>query len=417
MTVFFRPERQRWVYEFVAGGRRYRGNCVDPVTGQPVTSKRRAVEVEAELKARVRRSPATLQRLASPAAFTLAQALSLHISAQAGRDSRHRENLRQHVRELVAFFGEAAPVLAIDHVAIEKYRAFCIGQPLRVWVGGSVKERDREDPRYWRVVEGKTRTAATANRYLATLGAALRAAHKVRDPATGEPVLPFPPTVQQFDEAKRLPTPMPAAEFEKRRKAAPPWTRDAIDLSRLFGMRKGEVLAATVDHVDHERRCLRFRGEETKSGRDELMHGGDAGWALLERLMRQAKERGARHLVTWPGAKGKAAVMRGEPAPKGTKWEPVKSIRRAWRTTAKGERGHRFHDLRASYITELATVASAAVVQEAARHADPSTTRRYIGGMGGAITSAIDAARRRGLGGDTPPHSGAKGPVSRKRAR
>ena len=55
MTVSKRGDRGgRWVYDFWANGVRYRGYCDDPDTGQPATSKKAALELEALIRRRVR---------------------------------------------------------------------------------------------------------------------------------------------------------------------------------------------------------------------------------------------------------------------------------------------------------------------------------------------------------------------------
>jgi hypothetical protein len=41
--------------------------------------------------------------------------------------------------------------------------------------------------------------------------------------------------------------------------------------------------------LDHQERCLRFLGSETKSGRDEPLDGGKEGWKLLQHLETQAR--------------------------------------------------------------------------------------------------------------------------------
>jgi integrase len=174
---------------------------------------------------------------------------------------------------------------------------------------------------------------------------------------------------------------------------APPWTAEAAELSRVFGLRRGEALWVERRHIDREEGGLFFSGEETKSGRDERVFGGEAGMTLLERLRLQAVERGQKHLVTWPGPKHWRAMLRGEEIPRAA-WRPLKSVRRSWRTTIKtGEidQPHRFHDVRARYVTEVAKV-QAAATQDAARHADPATTALYVKLAAGEVRTAVEKA-------------------------
>jgi hypothetical protein len=89
-------------------------------------------------------------------------------------------------------------------------------------------------------------------------------------------------------------------------------------------------------------------------------------------------------------------MLRGEEVPRES-WRPLKSVRRSWRTTIKtGEidQPHRFHDVRARYVTEVAKVQTAAT-QDAARHADPATTALYVKLAAGEVRAAVTEALAR----------------------
>lgn len=89
-------------------------------------------------------------------------------------------------------------------------------------------------------------------------------------------------------------------------------------------------------------------------------------------------------------------MLRGEPIPR-EDWRPLKGIRRSWKTTIKTagiERPHRFHDVRARYVTEVAKVQKAAA-QDAARHQDPATTAMYIKLADMEIRDAVAQANAR----------------------
>ena len=100
-----------------------------------------------------------------------------------------------------------------------------------------------------------------------------------------------------------------------RLETAPSWTRDAAELSRL---RHGEAFWVGPRHVYRETYvgedsrpievvALRFGPNETKSRNEEIAYGGESGAELLERLLRQARERGVERLATWhPGHLAKA---------------------------------------------------------------------------------------------------------------
>jgi len=89
-------------------------------------------------------------------------------------------------------------------------------------------------------------------------------------------------------------------------------------------------------------------------------------------------------------------MLRGDEIPREA-WRPLKSVRRSWRTTIRTgeiEQPHRFHDVRARYVTEIAKV-QAAATQDAARHADPATTALYIKLAVGEVRAAVAEAMER----------------------
>lgn len=394
MTVFKNRQRKgEWRYDFRLGGRRYFGPCVDARTGKPARNEQEALEHEALARSNARAGVTASRSISRPGSFTFGQALDLHLEAQVGASKLHVQNLQLYGRELLAFFGVDTPVIAIPQERVDEYRRFAAQAPVMVWRGG---------PRKLAKAPGKTvkvprsRSAASVNHRLNCLRATFRQAHRVKDPVTGLPMLPFPPEVKPVPAPKRRPAPMPDDELHGRLAKAPPWAVDALELARYFGLRRTEALTVTVDHIDRDERALRFDGDETKSRRDEFARPVPGGWEVLQRLARQARARGVTNLVTWPGRAHWKAVLRGE-RPKGLQWVPLKSIRRSWRTTikaAKVKRAHRAHDVRARYITEIAKVASSALTQEAARHADPATTALYTAIAGAEVARALEAVPR-----------------------
>jgi hypothetical protein len=190
---------------------------------------------------------------------------------------------------------------------------------VKIWRGGTRRDRDRADPQWWKDT-GATRSASSANHYLDCLRASLGAAHDTRDRITGNPMLPFPPKVKAFHAPERLPTPMPDGELEAREAVARPWTRDAAELACLFGLRHAEATAVKTTHVRTEIRdgdpyhFLFFKGEEVKGGNDQVMHGGWAGSDLLERPPRPGPGRRPAEpdLLAWPALDQAHGSYRGE---------------------------------------------------------------------------------------------------------
>lgn len=398
MTVFKNRKRgDRWTYDFQLGGQRYQGYCVDPATNAEAKNRREAAEIESMLRRSARQSYTLTRKGVRPGIYTLAMAAALHLQRKVGTDSVHMANHKLYVAEILSFFGPATAIADIAAPEVEAFRQRAATQKLRVWIGGPdpKKRLDRGDERWWRTTK-RTRSARTTNSYLMCLAALFMIAYNTRNPTTRERELPFPLKVTLLKTAKREPRPMPDGEFDARQAVAPPWTAEAAELSRVFGLRRGEALWVERRHIDREEGGLFFSGEETKSGRDERVFGGDAGMVLLERLRLQAIQRGQTHLVTWPGPTHWRAMLREEEIPRAA-WRPLKSVRRSWRTTIKtGEidQPHRFHDVRARYVTEVAKV-QAAATQDAARHADPATTALYIKLAAGEVRIAVAEALTR----------------------
>jgi integrase len=162
-------------------------------------------------------------------------------------------------RSLQPNLGGDTPVVQITKVEVEHYRSHLATQTVKVWQGGK-NNPDLTRTDLWRDT-GRPRTARTNTYYLKRLRYVLTGAHETRDPLTGVSALPFPPKVKLFPESKRVPRPMPDAEFVHRHAEAKAWTRDAMDLARKFGLRRREALMVTLDHIDHERRELFFSAE------------------------------------------------------------------------------------------------------------------------------------------------------------
>ncbi len=394
MTVFRNRHRgRRWAYNFRVGGKRYQGYCVDPATGEEARTRAQAEECETLLRRTLKREKAMARLNVRPGSYTLAQALDQHI-AQDGRTPEHVANLELYAREILDFLGVDRLVAEVDQAAADAYRKHAANAKAVVWKAGPRKRVDMTAAEIAKALKttARKRSVASANHYLKCFRAALNVAHRTKDPVTGMPMLPFPPTVKPLPAPKRRPKPMPDAEFFARLDVAPPWVKDAAELARHFGLRRSEALRLERRHIDRENRALRFPAGENKSGQDESAPPIGGGWEILLRLEAQAKARGVSHLVTWPGPKHMADFLAGEEVPRNA-WVSLKTLGRSWRRTALKaaiEAPHRLHDVRARYITEVARVAPG-MAQDAARHADPVTTRGYIGFGASEVAKAVAA--------------------------
>jgi integrase len=394
MTVFQNRQRDgEWRYDFRFGGRRFHGPCIDPVTSKPAASKRQALEHEALARAKARIGERVGRSVSRPGTFTFGQAIMLHIRHQVGSSKAHVANLEMYGRELLAFFGDGLPIGDITQARVDEYRRQAANATVSVWRGGP-RARAKAPTKTGKL--DRVRSPASVNHRLNCLRAALAQAHRIKDPITGEPMLPFPPVVTPVPAPKRQPAPMPDAELFARLEMAPSCVRDVAELARYFGLRRAEALAVTINHIDRDQRAIRLDGSTTKSGRDEFARPVPGGWEVLMRLARQARGRGQTRLVTWPGPAHVVDYLAGRKVPSDA-WRPLKSIRRAWQATGSKaliDHPHRLHDARARYITEVAKVTSSAMTQEAARHRDAATTARYTAIAGAELARALEAVPR-----------------------
>lgn len=393
MTVFQNKQRNgEWRYDFRLMKRRYHGPCVMPSTGAPAASKREAMDAEAAVRSAVRANGNAARSAARPGVYTFGQAVLARVRRQVGISDLHLANLKLYGRELLAHFGADTPIAEIPQSEVDAYRTMAAVQPVMVWRGGPNK---REPDSTKLGTADRARSPASLNHRLDFLRSVFTQAHRTRDTVTRKPMLEHPPHVEPVPQPKRQPRPMPDGELYARLEEAPPWVRETGELVRHFGLRRAEALQVELAHIDRGQRGLRFSGNTSKSGRDEFAMPLPGGWEILMRLEKQARRRGQTRLITWPGPSHMADFLAGRPVPNGC-WCPLKSIRRAWRTTVASadiDQPHRLHDVRARYITEVAKV-NRGVAKDAARHADAATTERYIAVAASEVAAVLKGVPR-----------------------
>ncbi len=405
MTVYKRKDRDgAWEYEFVRRGRRHRAFCLNS-DGTLARTKTEAKAAEAIAKADAIKGQQAVRSIVRAGDFTLsmAQAKLVQRVIDRRRKKTHLDNITLWGDEALLFFGPDTAFQDLTQKRLEEYAAHLGRQTVRRWRGGRRRPTagERGDAKQW-VDTGRPLSKRQVNNYLRHFQRLLSVAAKVRDPVTRLPVLAQDPPLEIELERmpRRRPRPMPDIELAARLAELPPWTRDVVELSRLFGLRAGECLRLEVRHIDDDARGLFFRGEEAKSGHDEPVFGGAAGWQLLQRLKRQAIARGTTFLVTIPVAPRHVQLAaQGKALPADAGWRPLRTLGNAWRRSAERARigdkpidgAHRFHDVRARYITEVAKVDKAAA-RGAARHRHSVTTDLYIGVADDEISRAVATA-------------------------
>lgn len=392
MSVFKDKRRNgRWSYDFWIAGKRHQGYCADE-KGVPAATRREALDCEAGVRSAARTNATAHPRNLDPGTFTLNQACLIYLARKADTEPSNYQNHIRYVREIRAFLDGRRAMSEISADDIERYRQHCATQPLKVWIGGQKKKDDPRAERYWKDTS-RRRSKRQINNYLKCLRGLFAVAAKAIDKTTGMPAVREISEVKLHKVPKRLPRPISDTELDARLAQAPQWTREAAELSRLFGLRRGEALMLERRHVDQEIQGVRFAPNETKSGNEELAYGGNSGWELLLQLDQQARERGQSYLVAWPGKKFFRQHLAGKPVPDNC-WQPLRSIRRSWTGSARRagiEAPHRFHDVRARYITEVAKVLPAAA-QDAARHQDAATTAMYVKLATNEVRDAVSRA-------------------------
>ena len=379
MTIFRNKQRGgTWRYDFVMAGARYHGPCLD-ADGNPVKTKTAAQAIEDAARVGARQKRALERSGVKSGSYTLSQACALYLARKEGNSASDFDNHKLYVAEIKAFFHGTKPMKDFTAEDVERYRKFAAAKTKRVWVGAAKgRATALPDDHYWKDT-GRRRAPRQVNNYLKCLRGLLKIAEKVRDPITRQPILDEAPEVKLHRVPKRMPRPIGDDELQARLDEMPQWGQEALELSRLFGLRHGEAFIVELRHIYPDTGGLRFNAGETKSDHDELVHGGEAGSQLLLRLAAQARARGQQRLVTWPGRKHFRKFMVGKDIPSNV-WQPLKSVRKSWVAAARRagvEHPHRFHDVRARFVTEVARV-QAAATQDAARHQDPATTALYI---------------------------------------
>lgn len=372
MTVFFNKARKRWQYEFQLAGVRQSRFCFDP-DGNPVTSRRAALDAEAEAKRQARMGP----KLPSAAALTLAQVIN--DLSEGWVLTPEWPNKKRVAADVLAFFKPETAIRDISAALVQDFIVDQLKKPIMIWTGGANRKKDGPDAdRFWKPhPKGKQRTNATVNRALPLLRAVFQRAYDTRDPITRERAIEEIPTFKDLSEPKRKARPVPDDVMADACTTLPAHVTEAMVATLYFGFRKTEAFRLQIHHADFLAGGIRLLEHEVKNAEDAFMPGSRHAMQFLAMLVDQAKARGTTYLFTWrrtykdPAQQAAAA------------WMPIKSPKRAWNTVMKriqkkyGKRW-RWHDVRAAFITQVALTAGPIPAQKLARHADFSTTQGYI---------------------------------------
>lgn len=407
MVVYLRKASKRWAYNFMVGGKRHSRLCVDPDTREPARNRTEAERLEDLARAvAIRRLRAGAAGNAAAAAapgatvYTLAQAVAAYsVRAQQMRDWR---KISGRMDELLNHFGHATPVTAIGTAQVEAYQAWALTQPVRRWRGGpssieQLKQKPHGAKRATFRAMAHRRTGQTVNRYLSTLSAILRGAHRLRD-VHGRRLLPELPDMPWLPEAPAAARPLGDELLGKVLRAAAEHVRHAVALAALAGTRLQEALRLEIRDYDPRARVLLLPGSRQKSNRPDPINLSPRAAALVEWLIERARAAHQVRLILYAKPLKRPKGLPKD-APQPTRLVPITSLRRAWLTAleAAGAPRHRFHDLRADFADGLALdpQVSVRLAQQIMRHATPTTTQRYLGKYDLARRQAVDRLDQR----------------------
>lgn len=379
MTVFYDDARGRWRYDFESNKQRYFGYCVDPASGEHARNKTEAKRIEDAIRVSIRNNPESPAGAAR--GYSYAQAFATYLKTLTGRGGF--TSARDHIAEFLKQnqFRPDRLITDTSDQDIRDYIDWARQQPVMIYLGGPAKKNQAKTGRELYKALDRNRTDSSINRYLDTLRAVFKLAHKMRD-GTGKRLLPDLIDVPKLKTKKRMPRPMPLAMAQEMMADAPPHLADAIDLTTYFGFRRAEVFGLTDDQVDFEANGIWLDGDHVKENRDGFLPASPATMTKLRRLVDRARAAGQKHLILYLD-------------PQTKKLRPIKKPGAAWARLRKKTGRHTFHNIRGTFVQRLVNEkVDPRVTQKLARHSRPDVTQAYYDiedAMRRAAVEAMDA--------------------------
>lgn len=383
MTVSFDTARKRWRYDFRYRKERKHGYCIDPKTGAHARNKTEAKAIEDAIRVAVRND--TSYRPAAATGYAIEQCFATYLKTLKNRGGFI--HARDHVAEFLRqdAFRPGRLVSEITDQDILDYIEWALDQRVAIWMGGPRSTAAaKRDPRNFKQLDRK-RSRASVNRYLDTLRAALKLAHKMRD-GQGNRLLPDLIDVPKLKTKKRLPRPMPLSLAQEAIAQAPPHLAAAIELVTEFGFRSGEVFGLQIHQVDVERQGIWLDGDDVKENADAFLPATPGTMALLRRLVDQAQAAGQQHLILYL-----------DPSTK--RLRPIKKPRAAWQRLRRilGLQGrHTFHNIRGTFAQRMVRgKVDPRIAQKLMRHSRLEITEMYYEIEAEARRAAVEAIDQR----------------------
>ncbi len=204
--------------------------------------------------------------------------------------------------------------------------------------------------------------------HMVTLSGVLRYAYKILK------CLPYPVDLEKIRIESRAVTPIPLDTLGKIMENSAPHLRSGIHLTYLLGLRKFEAWHLTTEMVDLPAQKITLSSTMTKNGKATVIPLNADALELVRDLVEKADAGGRIRLLVYDDPRRDPSTGK----PRGPR--PIENPRNAWRSACRraGVR-YRYHDIKSTFTTMLnRSGASAPLIQALSRHANWSTTLRYL---------------------------------------
>lgn len=232
----------------------------------------------------------------------------------------------------------------------------------------AMKPRKNASRKPVRIPAARTLSDTSVHHHLVTLGAVLR--HAVRPLK----LIAAVPDLPRVGIEERIPTPIPPHHFERIMECAAPHLRQGVALTYALGLRKHEAWHLTEAMVDLDAMTIRLPGAMTKNGKPVVIPITDGIQWLARELVMAARAAGRKRLLVYddPTVDPRTGIRRGP--------RPISDPKSAWiGACERAGLRYRYHDIKAAFTSDLVFADVAApLVKKLSRHADWSTTERYL---------------------------------------
>lgn len=344
MTTYWRKERKCWWYDFQIAGKRYQGVCLNPLNkNENAKNITQAKQYEALIKVDIKKT-----NKLPKSSYTFAEA-AIDYYKNKGQHIRTAKQAKQVIEYLINYFGKLTPIDDITNEDVDRLIEHLRQKKKAVYMANHGK-KDKDGNIIPKFKEKDVLiTPATINQYLAKLKTIFLRAFKRKNTTNILDITLLP-------ENNDLPNPVLKEHAELILKHAPEHLYAIVFIAVQTGMRLREILNLKWNQVFLDEKVI-LLDSSTKAKRGQPIY-------LRQKLIKFLRTLTSKeYVVEYEGHK-------------------LTTIKRSWKTAQKraGVPYYKFHNLRATFITLLASQpgASSHTVKELARHVDSRTTDRYI---------------------------------------